>query len=134
MPSRFDPSKMAHHQNRGADKFGSKRGGATNSKQYVGGRPTLLRPRSVNSSFESSGLHRMSPANSSVDHSGYLSDRTDHRKQLGGLSTLGRGGNVANRGSYGGRRGELGLKDNIYQVKRYIFNENVVPFLGISII
>ena len=121
MPSRFDPGKMSHHQSRGPDKFGSKRGGGvSNSKQYVGGRPTLLRPRSVNSSFESSGIHRMSPANSSLDHSGYLSDRTDHRKQLGGPPGCGRGGNVASRGNYGGRRGELGVKDNIYQIKRYI--------------
>ena len=114
MPSRFDPGKVSHHQSRGPDKFGSKRGCPPNSKQYVGGRPTLLRPRSVNSSFESSGMHRTSPANSSMDHSGYLSDRTDHRKQLG----FGRGGAVTNRGSYGGRRGELGGKDNIYQIKR----------------
>ena len=120
MPSRFEPGKLSHHQSRASDKFGSKRGGGVpNSKQYVGGRPTVLRPRSVNSSFEAPGIHRMSPANSSLDHSGYLSDRTDHRKQLGGPSTRGRGGNAASSGSYG-RIGELGVKDNIYQIKRYI--------------
>ena len=118
MPLRFDPGKMPHHQIRGADKFGSKRGGVSNSKPYVGGRPTLLRPRSVNSSFESSGIQRMSPANSSIEHSGYLSDRTDQRKKLGGPSNLGRGANSANRGNYGGRRRELGVKDNPYQIAR----------------
>ena len=120
MPSRFDPSKPPHLQGRGLDKFGSKRGGGpANSRPYVGGRPTLLRPRSVNSSFESSGMHRMSPANSSMDHSGYLSDRTDHRKQLGGPSNAGRGGNNANKCNYGGRRGESSVKDNAYNIKRY---------------
>ena len=118
MPSRFDAGKPPHHQARGPDKFGSKRGGISNAKQYVGGRPSLLRPRSVNSSFESSGIHRMSPANSSMDHSGYLSDRTDHRKQLGGTSGFGRGVNAMSGASNPGRRGELGGKDNIYQVRR----------------
>ena len=119
MPSRFDPSKGPNLQGRGHEKLASKRGGGPpNSRQYVGGRPTLLRPRSVNSSFESSGMHRMSPANSSMDHSGYLSDRTDQRKQLGGNSNFGRGGNNANRGNYGGRRGEPGNKENAYPMKR----------------
>ena len=119
MPSRFDPGKAPHLQGRVLDKFGPRRGGGpANSRQYVGGRPALLRPRSVNSSFESSGMHRMSPANSSLDHSGYLSDRTDHRKQLGGPSNFGRGGNAANRGNYGVRRGEMGTKENAYSMKR----------------
>ena len=130
MPSRFDPSGklLHHHQGRGGppEKFVTKRGGAIpNAKQFVGGRPpSLLRPQSVNSSYESTGMQqRMSPAYSSMDHSGYLSDRTDQRKQIGGPSGVGRGGNVANRGNYIGRGRDSGMKDNLMQSKRYVLSE-----------
>ena len=90
MPRSFDTGKGSNAQARGLDKTNAKRvagaGGAINPKQYNGVRPTLLRPRSVNSSFESTGPNRASPANSSLDHSGYLSDRTDHRKQIVGTN------------------------------------------------
>ena len=119
MPSRFDGGKAPHHQTRGLDKFSSKRGGMSNPKQYIGARPSLLRPRSVNSSFESSGMPRMSPANASIEHSGYLTDRTDHRKQFGVPPNLGRGRNVMGGNSHVGRRGgEPVGKENIYQVRR----------------
>ena len=116
MPSRFDAGKFPHNQVRGMDKVNIKRAGVTNGKQYGGVRPSLLRPRSVNSSFESSGNHRVSPANSSLDHSGYLSDRTDHRKQIVGCAGHGRGMNVMVGANHIRNRG--GGKDNIYQVRR----------------
>ena len=131
MPSRFDPTGklLHHHQARGGlpDKFVTKRGGAIpNAKQFVGGGrpPSLLRPQSVNSSYESTGMQqRMSPAYSSIDHSGYLSDRTDQRKQINGPSGFGRGGNVASRGNYVGRGRDAGMKDNLMQTKRYAMRQ-----------
>jgi len=131
MPSRFDPTGklLHHHQARGGlpDKFVTKRGGAIpNAKQFVGGGrpPSLLRPQSVNSSYESTGMQqRMSPAYSSIDHSGYLSDRTDQRKQINGPSGFGRGGNVASRGNYVGRGRDAGIKDNLMQTKRYALRQ-----------
>ena len=128
MPSRFDPSGklLHHHQGRGGppEKFVTKRG-MPNAKQFVGGRPpSLLRPQSVNSSYESTGMQqRMSPAYSSIDHSGYLSDRTDQRKQINGPSGFGRGGNVASRGNYVGRGRDAGIKDNLMQTKRYALRQ-----------